>query len=52
MNEKGIGTTIVTQVGIVVRDEGVHHIAFRVQGTDQLTFGLGEQGINIEQHGL
>jgi len=125
MSEQGIGTTIVTQVGIVVRDieksveqfsrifgmekppisitaeydqarttymgdptaaraklaffhmgqvsieliepiggpstwqafldskgEGVHHIAFRVKGTDDVAAFLGEQGIQIEQHGL
>lgn len=125
MSEQGIGTTIVTQVGIVVRDieksveqfsqifgvekpkisitdeydkaqtsfmgnptqaqaklaffhmgqvsieliepiggpstwqafldskgEGVHHIAFQVKGTDQVTALLGQKGIEIEQHGL
>lgn len=33
------------------KGEGVHHIAFTVADTDQVTGGLGEQGIDVIQQG-
>jgi methylmalonyl-CoA/ethylmalonyl-CoA epimerase len=33
------------------KGEGVHHIAFRVKGTDEVVALLGEQGIGVVQQG-
>jgi methylmalonyl-CoA/ethylmalonyl-CoA epimerase len=33
------------------KGEGVHHIAFRVKGTDEVVTFLGEQGIGVVQQG-
>ncbi len=47
-----IGGPSTWQAFLDAKGEGVHHIAFRVKGTDDVTAILGQQGIKIEQHGL
>lgn len=47
-----VGGPSTWQAFLDAKGEGVHHIAFRVKDTNEVTAFLGQQGIKVEQHGL